>query len=657
MRRIIYSAALLFIVSAGFNVNAQTKQTDQTLFTYGGNPVGKSEFLRMYTKNINNQKPDFSEKALREYVTLYSRFKMKVAEAEIMKLDTLPTIEGELGGYKKQLSKTYLTDKEVTEKLVKETYERMKKDVRISHILINIPRGTEDTLVAYKRIDSIYQAIMKGNDFGTVAKSVSEDKPSAANGGDIGFITALQVPYPFESAAYNTALGSISQPFRTIYGYHIIKKIDERASRGEIQVAQIMTNVQKSGGEEAEKAAKARIDSVLMLLKKGEKFESLVATYSDDKFSKNSEGVLASFGVGQMVPSFEDAAFGLKNPGDVSAPLRTEYGYHIIKLVKKTPLRPYDSIKTEITKRVEKDGRIETARALFTNKIKLKVNYKEYPEALTELLNAIPDSTVRNGSYKGDDYERYGKPLFQMTGVTFNQSDFAHYIETYTKGKIYGQKESTLRSLFKNYSDKVLMDYQENKLIDENEEYRNLITEYRDGIMLFELTDRMVWSKASTDSTGLEKFYNTNKTKYTWQPAITGDIYKAVDEASAKKLIKELENPENKTIEEIIKASNGDGAQNKVFYESGKFEKTRFPASIKLEAGKHTSYYKNEDGSFAVVNVKEVFNSPTQKTLGEARGYVISEYQEYLEKEWINSLEEKYPVKLNEATFKSIVKK
>ncbi len=657
MKRIIYSVALLSIFSTGATTFAQTKPADATLFTYGGTPVGKSEFLRMYTKNINNQKPDFSEKALREYVTLYSRFKMKVAEAEKMKIDTLETVRGELGGYKKQLSKTYLTDKEVTERLVKEAYERMKKDVRVSHILVSIPRGSDDTLSAFNKADSIYKLILKGADFAEVAKEVSEDKQSSVNGGDIGFFTALQVVYPFESAAYNTPVGSVSKPFRTIYGYQLLKKTEERAARGEIQVAQIMTAVQKSAGKEGEQAAKARIDSVLQMLKKGEKFETLVAKYSDDKFSKNSDGVLATFGVGQMVPAFEDAAFALKNKGELSAPIRTDYGFHIIKLIKKIPLRPYDSIKTEITKRVEKDGRIETARQLFTNKIKTKVNFVEYPDALTELLNAIPDSTIRNGSFKGDDYERFGKPLFQMTGVTFNQSDFAHYIQDYTKGKIYGQKESTLRSLFKNYSEKVLMDYQENRLIDENEEYRNLITEYRDGIMLFELTDRMVWSKASSDTTGLDKFYNANKGKYMWQPAISGDIYKAVDESFAKKVIAEINNPENKSVEEIVKAASGDGTQNKVFYESGKFEKTRFPAGTKLEAGKVSPYFKNEDGTYSLVNVKEVFNTPSQKTLSEARGYVISEYQEYLEKEWIKNLEATYPVKLNEGVLKSMVKK
>lgn len=655
-KKFVYLFAAALILAASSTKAQQKKTTDPVLFTYGGQPVSKSEFLRMYTKNINNQKPDFSEKALREYLTLYSRFKMKVAEADAMHMDTLPSIQTELGGYKKQLAKTYLTDKEVTDRLVKEAYERMKKDVRVAHILVGVPRGSDDTLSAYMKADSIYKAIAGGADFSAIAKSISEDKQSAANGGDIGFITAMQVVYPFESEAYNTAVGKISKPVRTLYGYHIIKKLEERPARGEIQVAQIMVAIRKSEGREGEEKAKARIDSVQTMLKKGQSFEDLVEKYSEDKFSKNSKGVLATFGIGSMVPDFENAAFALKNPGDLSEPVRTEYGYHLIKLIKKTPVKPFDSLKTDLTRRVEKDGRIEVARQLYTNKIKQKVNFKENTAALEELISAIPDSTLRNGSYRASDFKSYNKNIFQMTGVSFNQADFANYIETFTKGKIYGQKESTLRSLYKNYIDKAIYDYQENKLIDENEEYRNLLNEYRDGIMLFELTDRTVWTKASTDTTGLKAFYERNKEKYMWQPAVKAVVYKAVDETNAKKLVKELNNPANKTPEEVMKAVNGDGAQNLVTFENGKYEKTRFPAGTKFVAGKYSPYFKNKDESYTLLDVKEVFDTPTQKTLSEAKGYVVSEYQEYLEKQWISELETKYPVQVNEATLKGIVR-
>jgi peptidyl-prolyl cis-trans isomerase SurA len=659
MKKILYSIAFASAMMLTLSVQAQ-KNTDPVLFSYGGNDVTKGEFLRMYTKNINNQKPDYSEKALREYLTLYSRFKMKVAEAEKMQMDTLPTIKTELGTYKKQLAKTYLTDNEVTDKLVKEAYDRMKKDVHVAHILINVPRGTEDTVAAFRKIDSLYKAVQKGADFGAIAKAVSDDKPSGAKGGDVGYFTALQIPaYAFESNAYTTPAGGVSLPFRTAFGYHIIKKLDERNSRGEIQVAQIMINVKKSEGEAGDKAGKAKIDSILTALKKGANFDNLVERFSDDKFSKNTKGVLATFGVGQMVPEFENAAFALNTPGSLSEPVKTEYGYHIIKLINKTPIRPFDSMKNELKKRIEKDGRIDVAREQYTYKIKQKLNYKDYPAALMELINAIPDSTLRNGTFNGSDYKQYNKNLFEMTGTVFTQSDFAHYIQDYTKGKIYGAKEVTLKSLFKNYNEKALYDFQENKLIDENEEYRNLLTEYKDGIMLFELTDRMVWSKASQDTTGLDQFYKANKSKYMW-PAnlVKANLYRTQDEEYAKRVVKALNDPKvNQTQEEVGKAANGDGPQNKVVYENGKFERSRFPEKLKLEAGKYAPYYKNDDGSYSIVDVKEIYPEPTQKTLGEARGYVISDYQEYLEKQWIASLEATYPVSVKEATLKSMIKK
>lgn len=659
MKKILYSLALLGFVGIGSTAMAQ-KSSDPVLFTYGGKEVGKNEFLRMYTKNINNQKPDFSEKALREYLTLYSRFKMKVAEAEKLRMDTLPNIQSELGTYKKQLAKTYLTDNEMTDKLVKEAYDRMKKDVRVAHILVNVPRGTDDTAAAYKKIDSIYKAAQQGVDFAALAKSLSEDKPSAAKGGDVGYFTAMQIPaYNFENMAYNTPIGGISLPFRTVFGYHIVKKLEERPARGEIQVSQIMINTKKSEGEAGAAVAKQRVDSILTALRKGASFELMVERFSDDKFSKNTKGMLATFGVGQMVPEFEDAAFNLKKPGDLSDPVRTEYGYHIIRLEKKVPLRPFDTLKNDLKKRVERDGRIDVARDMYTYKIKQKLNYKDDASALMELINAIPDSTLRNGSFKGSDYGRFTKSLFQMTGTVFTQADFANYIQDYTKGKIYGAKELTLKSLFKNYSEKALYDYQENKLIDENEEYRNLLTEYRDGIMLFELTDRKVWSKASQDTSGLDRFYQANKAKYMW-PAnlVKANLYRAQDEEYAKRVIKALNDPGvNATQEEVGKAANGDGAQNRVVYESGKFERNRFPEKLKLEAGKYAPYYRNDDGSYSIVDVKELYDTPTQKTLSEARGYVISDYQEFLEKQWIADLEATYPLVVKEGTLKSMVKK
>jgi peptidyl-prolyl cis-trans isomerase SurA len=653
MKRIF--SFLLVVCGLWSSATAQKKETDPILFHYGKNAVSKKEFLRMYTKNLNTQKPDFSEAAVREYLTLYSRFKMKVNEAEELRMDTLKSIDSELSTYKKQLAKTYLTDNEVKEKLIKEAYERLKKDVDVAHILISIPRGTDDTVAAYRTADSLYTALTVNKaDFNTVAKNHSEDKTNADKGGRVGYFTTMQIVYPFENVAYQTPVGGISKPFKTVYGYHIIKKLGERPSRGELKVAQILIETRKSSGEEGEKAAKKKADSLVAVLRKGGDFKKLVEQHSEDKYSKNSDGELPIFGVGAMTATFEEAAFALKKAGDISEPVKTSFGYHIIKLLNKIPLKPLDSIRSELTRRVDKDGRTEAAKVEYLNRTKERLKYKEYPEALTELVMAIKDSDLVNGKYAAKDYKKYTRPLFEMAGTTLTQWDYAKYIEDYTKGRMYGTKESSLRSLFKNYSEKVLYDYQENSLMEQNEDYKNLLKEYRDGIMLFELTDKMVWSKSQTDTVGLKKFHTLVSSKYIWPPTVKGTLYKAKDMETVVALKVALSKNPKPSADDIAKEINTESSR--LSFEKGKFEQGRFIDEIKLEPGKFSNEYRNDDGTFGLVDVDEKFDTGTEKTLAEAKGMVVSDYQEFLEKEWIANMEMKYPVKVNEAVLKTIIK-
>ena len=295
----------------------------QTLFTYGPNSVSKDEFLRVYKKNSINKKPDMSDTALKSYLDLYALFRMKVAEADKQHLDTVASIDHELDSYRKQLAKNYLTDEQVTNKMIHEAYDRMKEDVHVAHILITCNPGS-DTVAAYRKIDSIYHLIeSKKADFEAMAKQFSDDKGSKDNGGDIGYFTALQTVYPFENMAYTTPVGKVSAPFRTQFGYHIIKVIDKKQDHGQVKVAQIKILVPKSKGAEGLAAGKARADSIETMLKNGASFEDLVKQYSDDNFSKNEGGVMKPFGVGKYVLSFENAAFALKKPGDISEPVKT----------------------------------------------------------------------------------------------------------------------------------------------------------------------------------------------------------------------------------------------------------------------------------------------------------------------------------------------
>lgn len=637
----------------------------QTLFSYGSNAVTKQEFLRNYQKNAQNKKPDLSEPALREYLDLYSLFRMKVREAELVKLDTMESIQRELDNYRKQLAKNYLTDEEVTNKLLREAYNRMKEERHVAHILIMAPptMAPADTLKAYTKIDSIYTALTKKKaDFSALASAYSEDRGTKDKGGDIGFMTALQTLYPFENAVYDTEIGKFSKPFRTQLGYHIVKVSQKRPSRGEVQVAQVLVATPKSRGEEGVTAAKKRLDSIQAEIRQGVAFEEIVKKYSDDKYTVGEGGVLPQFGTGRMIPAFESAAFALKNPGDISQPVQTEYGFHIIKLLAKYPLKPYDSMQSQIKRLVDNDSRAQMARDQFFEKVKQQNGFKEYKANYDELsarLAAIPDTGKDANTFKAADFAYMTKPLFSLGTTNYSQKDFMTFAESITRGRLQGPKAAVAKDLYNMYVSRVVNDFQEHKLVDENVDFKNLMQEYRDGIMLFELMDQNVWGKASKDSAGLQAFYEANKNKYTWEPGFLGSVYHFKNEAALNKGLKVINGKKGFTDEDLVKAVNTEDAPDGVNVQQGRYEFFRFTEvpKEKIVKGKTTSPMKNADGTYTVVNVNDVFETTTPKSLEDARGYVVAEYQDFLEKKWNEELRKKYPLKVEDGVFSGMVQK
>ncbi len=631
----------------------------QSLFTYGTNAVSKDEFLRVYKKNSIGKKPDMSDTALKSYLDLYALFRMKVAEADKEKLDTVQSIQTELDNYRKQLAKNYLTDEQVTNKLIHEAYDRMKEDVHVAHILISCPPGS-DTLAAYSKIDSIYKQIEgKKADFESMAREYSDDKGSKDNGGDIGYFTSLQTVYAFENMAYTTPIGKISKPFKTQFGYHIIKVIDKHADRGQVKVAQIMIATPKSKGDEGVVAAKKRADSIEVMIKGGARFADLVMKYSDDQYSVKDSGVLKPFGAGRMVLAFENAAFALKKPGDVSEPIRTEYGYHIIKLLTKTPLAPYDTLFPQLKHKVENDSRAQAARDHFFAKIKEKNGFKENAANVDEVVNklvSVPDTGKYARVIIADEYTNMNKPVFVLAGRSYLQSDFAKFAEKLTHGKINGPKNSVVRDAYSMYVNNVVNDFEEHKLVEENPDFKNLMEEYRDGIMLFELMDRNVWSKAAHDSSGLETFYQGHKSKYMWEAGFEGAVYKFKNKSMLDSGVAMIKG--GISDEELVKQLNTQAHPDAVSVQKGRYEFSRFKdaTQAELQADK-MKVMPVAGGGYTVVYAKQVYPGPGQKSLNEARGYVVAEYQDYLEKQWNEKMRREYPLKVNNTVFNSMVKK
>ena len=637
----------------------------QTLFTYGGKPVSKAEFLRVYQKNGGPQKADLSEKALREYLDLYSLFRMKVAEAEAQRLDTAMAAQSEIDNYRRQLARSYISDPSATEKLMTEAYDRQKTAVEVAHILIPVPAGS-DTAAAYRKADSLYKvALKKGSDFGALAGTFSMDRGSKDRGGNVGYITGLQTVYPFENVAYNTPVGKISKPFRTQFGYHILKVLDRRPALGEVEVAQIMALTPKSRGAEGEAAARRTIDSAIRDLKAGMSWEDAVQKYSEDRYSKENGGQLKPFGIGRTTPDFEKAAFALQKPGELSEPVQTEFGIHLLKLVRKIPIRPFDSVREELRRKIDNDARGQIAKDAYTQQVKTRYGYKEFPENIATLTrqvsNSIVDTGKNAGFFSAADYAGNALILFQINKTNFTAADFMRFAAQTANSRLVGNKELAMRDLFQMYSASVLNDFQIQSLEKENAEFRNLLTEYRDGILLFDLMDRNVWSKAGKDSAGLETFYNQHKDRYRWEEGFEGTVYRFRSRAAAEQGVKLLQGSGADSVKEkqMISQLNQPGSAPDVNVQPGKFEWSRFTEfpRYELTVGKPSAIKGNPDSTYSVVVAKRLIPAGEPKTLAEARGYVVAEYQDYLEKTWNEKLRKKYPVVVEEKVFRSMVVK
>ncbi|RYD51800.1 MAG: hypothetical protein EOP52_06345 [Sphingobacteriales bacterium] len=652
-----------FLASLLLTGTCLTSAQAQTLFSYGGKSVSKADFLRIYQKNATQQKADRSEKALREYLDLYSLFRMKVSEAEAQHLDTSAAIQGELENYRRQLSRSYLSDPSATEKLMQEAYQRMQTNVAVAHILIPVP-ASGDTIVAFRKADSIYKvALRKGSDFGALAKAFSSDRGSKDNGGNLGYITGMQTIYPFETVAYNTPVGKIAPPFRTQFGYHILKVSNRKPGQGEVEVQQIMALTPKSKGADGIAAARLTIDSARRDLAAGMSWEEAVKKYSQDKFSSDNNGLLKPFGIGRTAVPFEEAAFALKKPGDLSAPVQTDFGIHLLRLVRHIPIQPIDSMRDDLRRRIENDSRGQIAKDRYTEQVKAKYGYTAFPEALNRLIStaskSIPDSGKSAGRFNPSDFRNETQPLFRINNTAFTGADFMRFVGQTTNNNLMGNRELALREIFNLYTANVLNDFQIQSLERDNAEFRNLLTEYRDGILLFDLMDRNVWSKASKDTAGLTAFYQAHKDKYRWEDGFEGTVLRFGNRPAAEEAVKMMASGLDSARQEAIltRFNQPNTPPAVTITQQGTFEWSRFPDFTRqqLSVGKPSPIKANTDGSYTVVYMKKPVAAGNQKTLAEARGYVVAEYQDALEKAWNERLRQQYPVKVDNKVFNTMV--
>ncbi len=634
-------------------------QSGKPLLKIGTKSISSEEFVRLYKKNNSN---NLSEQTVDEYLELFKNFKLKVIEAESLKMDTIKAFKDEFNGYRDQLAKPYLTEKIKWDDMIEEAYQRNKKEIKLDIIFIKVSvnASPEDTLKAYNKAINVRERILKGEDFDKVAIESSDDRGVQKNKGHLSFLKPLRIPYNIQNYAFSNNTETLSNPIKTEYGYYLVKLADTRPDQGFVKVAHIMINENDQTKEEDKLIKKNKIDSIYNRLIQGDKFEDL-AIFSEDKSTAKKGGELPEFSTGKMVPEFESAAFALQNPGDFSKPVKTAFGWHIIKLIEKLPPLTEEEQKEEIRKTVESDlERKLIVKKFVTDNLKTKFKFSiiNQPTKITNIL----DSSIYTEKWVKPLNINLNTTLFTINNKKISENAFATYLENNQKGTKGKTFADVVSQGFDNFIYHTLTETEKAELEKINPDYRFLMQEYHDGMLLFELMKNEVWDKASEDTVGLKKYYEENKELYNNQTEIDISVFRFTDQSylsTAEKLLTTSREKYNDSLLVIEVAGENKDAFEKI--ESGSYTKGQnIYADIIFKMYENGSLTGDEkiikpesDKVLIYINNKRISKL---KPYEEIKGVVIADYQNYLEDKWMKYLKTKYTIKLNTKELNNVKK-
>jgi len=647
MNKIITLSVFLFFLTN--SVFAQ--KNEDVLMTIDDQPVLASEFKRVYLKNLDLVLEE-SQKSVDGYLKLFVDYKLKVAEAYSQGFDQSDTYKKDFSKYEEQLSRNYIFEDKVTSELAKEAFERNLEEIEASHILImvNYDAVPRDTLAAFDKIKGIRDRALK-EDFTALARETSEEPGIEKSGGNLGYFTAFALVYPFETAAYATEVGEVSEIIRTQFGYHIIKVHDRRMKEPEITVSHIMISTKEGTSSYV---PEARIGELYVLLEQGDSFESLAKQYSDDKNSGKNGGRIKRFSKGGLRSSvFEEAAYKLENPGDISNPIKTEFGWHIIRLEEKHPLPTYEEKREILERRVKEGSRSKIVTQAVKVKIKEKFGFVNETGYSPYFDTYVGDEVVKRKWVYDTIPASENKKMFTIGDRDFYFDDFARFIQKRQyASKRYISRITLMTDFYDEFETLQLKTYFREKLELENEEYAGIISEYRDGLLIFDVMGKNVWRKAKKDSVGQLQYFEDHKLKYQWKTRVDVEILATTKEDVVDELEKLMK--EGKTGKEIRGLLNKDNEVN-VLLTKGVFEigRSELPSGFLPNMGVSIIYTENE--SFIIINVKEI-TPPGPRVFEEIKGRVLSDYQTFIEEQWMDQLRAKYKVEINKKTLKKLKK-
>ncbi len=645
----------LFLMLMGLSIQAQKNDlAGETLLTIDGKDYDANTFMKVYLKNLDIVQDD-SQKDVDNYLELYIDYRLKLQQAYKLGLDRDEAYKKELLNYRSSLSQGFLTDTEVTDQLVTEVYNRSKEEVNASHILVKVGRGASpaDTLAAWNKIMEVKKQLDKGADFAKLAREKSEG-PSAGNAGELGWFGPFRMVYEFEDAAFETPVGKHTAPFRTDFGYHVLKVNDRRKSRGEVTVAHIMAFDKP---EATDKTAETRIKDIYSQLQEGKAFEELAREFSDDLNSAGNGGKLTRFGTGGLnSPIFEDKALAMTVPQEYSEPFESKYGWHIVKLIEKHPVADFDKQEKTLIDKIRKSPRSRKITTSFTNKLKKKYGMATTSSLPKNYVSGVSDSILDLTwafQYKNVDSAKVLTSIKdkKLTYGSFTKFASQRQLKDF---KEYPTKEAKLNEFYNEYINEEVIDYYDKNLERDNEDFAFIYNEFKEGILLFNLMEKNIWEKAKQDTVALRSYYEDHKSDYLWKRRLDIILTQNTTEEVAQEVIKMLRN--NVEIDSIKSNFNKDG-RTKVLISSGIVEEgyNRLPEDFEIKQGVSKIYKSDTDSFYKVIKINEIIE-PSTKTFEEAMGAVMNDYQQVLEEQWKNNLRTGHDIKVNKKTLKKVKK-
>ncbi len=632
-------------------------EKDAVLVTINGTRITAGEFARAYRRN-NIDIEVLEQKTPEEYLDLYINFHLKVKQAKALGLDTNPDFIRELRGYREQLARPYLSNPDYLDAMVEEAWERMQWDIRASHILLSLdPHAMPaDTLKAWEHIMELHGRIQSGECFADLAETYSDD-PSArdmppsgnnpgrpGNRGDLGYFTVLNMVYPFETAAYNTPVGEVSLPVRSSFGYHLVKVTERLPAMGTARVAHIMLMTPKDAEAADLLEAEQTIQEIHRLLKKGDDFAELAGQFSQDRQSASRGGEMPPFTSNRMVPEFIEAIHKLDSAGQISPPVRSQFGWHIIQLLDKKP--PSDDAMSALRDRVSRDLRAEMGARRFVENLQKEYGFSEDRLAL-ETLYKLVDEEIFEARWELPEQSGLEDSLMWFAGRVYTQLDFAEFLAKNQTRRVHQEVSLYVNAMYERFIQERLLAYEDMQLERKHPAFRELMGQYHDGILLFELTDRKVWSKASADTAGLRAFYERNLDRYIWGESVEAVLYSLQEAEDAEKLEGRVRDAwqGGHDVAWVLGHFN-QGDEERLTARQGRFypEESPWLQSITRQAGFIS--WVDVSGEPRLVLVQAV-HPPQARPLGEIRGVVIADYQHQLEKKWVESLRKQYRVEVD----------